>query len=81
VLFRGDNLVALDTTWEREPIQIPMDPQGFQGLVQGMPGMKVGGRRAIIIPPESGFGPEGSTEIGLPTETDIIIVVDLLGKY
>ncbi|MDX2378459.1 MAG: FKBP-type peptidyl-prolyl cis-trans isomerase [Acidimicrobiia bacterium] len=81
VLFRGDNLVALDTTWEREPIQIPMNPQGVAGLVEGMPGMKVGGRRAIVIPPESGFGPEGSTEIGLPAETDIIIVVDLLGKY
>jgi FKBP-type peptidyl-prolyl cis-trans isomerase len=81
VLFRGDNLVALDTTWEREPIQIPMDTQGFAGLVEGMPGMKVGGRRAIVIPPESGFGPEGSTEIGLPPEIDVVIVVDLLGKY
>jgi peptidylprolyl isomerase len=81
VLFRGDNLVALDTTWEREPIQITMDPEGFAGLVEGMPGMKVGGRRAIVIPPESGFGSEGSTQIGLPPETDVVIVVDLLGKY
>ena len=81
VLFRGDNLVALDTTWEREPIQITMNGEGFPGLVEGMPGMKVGGRRAITIPPDSGFGPEGSTEIGLPAETDIVIVVDLLGKY
>jgi peptidylprolyl isomerase len=81
VLFRGDNLTALDTTWEREPIQIPMTEQGFPGLVEGMPGMKVGGRRAIVIPPELGFGPEGSPQIGLPAETDAIIVVDLLGKY
>lgn len=81
VLFRGDNLVALDTTWEREPIQITMGDQGFAGLVEGMPGMRVGGRRAITIPPESGFGAEGSTEIGLPAETDVVIVVDLLGKY
>jgi FKBP-type peptidyl-prolyl cis-trans isomerase len=81
VLFRGDNLVGLDTTWEREPIQIPMDAQGFPGLVEGMPGMKVGGRRAIVIPPDLGFGPDGSTQIGLPPETDVVIVVDLLGKY
>jgi FKBP-type peptidyl-prolyl cis-trans isomerase len=81
VLFRGDNLVTLDTTWESEPIQIPMNEQGFPGLVEGMPGMKVGGRRAIVIPPEFGFGPEGSPEIGLPAETDAIVVVDLLGKY
>jgi peptidylprolyl isomerase len=81
VLFRGDNLVALDTTWEREPIQITMSEDGFAGLAEGMPGMRVGGRRAITIPPESGFGAEGSTQIGLPAETDVVIVVDLLGKY
>jgi FKBP-type peptidyl-prolyl cis-trans isomerase len=81
VLFRGDNLVALDSTWETEPIQIPMNEQGFPGLVEGMPGMKVGGRRAITIPPESGFGPGGSPQIGLPADTDMVIVVDLLGKY
>jgi peptidylprolyl isomerase len=81
VLFRGDNLVALFSTWEDEPVQVPMNEQGFPGLVEGMPGMKVGGRRAIVIPPESGFGPDGSPEIGLPAETDAIAVVDLLGKY
>jgi len=81
VLFRGDNLVALDSTWEAEPIQVPMTEQGFPGLVEGMPGMKVGGRRAITIPPESGFGPDGSPQIGLPADTDVVIVVDLLGKY
>ena len=81
VLFRGDNVVALFSTWEDEPVQVPMTEQGFPGLVEGMPGMKVGGRRAIVIPPQSGFGPDGSPEIGLPAETDAIAVVDLLGKY
>ncbi len=81
VLFRGDTLVALNSTWERGPTQVPMNEQGFTGLVEGMPGMKVGGRRAITIPPESGFGPDGSPENGLPAETDVVIVVDLLGKY
>jgi FKBP-type peptidyl-prolyl cis-trans isomerase len=81
VLFRGDNLEELDSTWESEPIQVPMNEQGFPGLVEGMPGMKVGGRRAITIPPEFGFGAEGSEQIGLPADTDMIIVVDLLGKY
>jgi FKBP-type peptidyl-prolyl cis-trans isomerase len=81
VLFRGDNLAALDSTWATEAIQLPMSEGSFPGLVEGMPGMKVGGRRAITIPPESGFGAEGSTQIGLPAETDVVIVVDLLGKY
>lgn len=81
VLFRGDNLVALDSTWTSEPIQIPMDERGFPGLVEGMPGMQVGGRRAITIPPEQGFGPDGNPTMGLPADTDVVIVVDLLGVY
>ena len=81
VLFRGDNGVALDSTWGSEPIQLPMAEGGFPGLTEGMPGMAVGGRRAIIIPPDKGFGPDGNPPIGLPAATDIIIVVDLLGLY
>ena len=81
VLFRGDNLTVLDSTWEGEPVQVPLQEGTFPGLVEGMQGMKVGGRRAIIIPPDQGFGPEGSPQIGLPADTDIIMVVDLLGAY
>lgn len=81
VLFRGDNLVALDSTWASEPIQIEMTDGNFPGLVEAMPGMKVGGRRAITIPPADGFGPDGNPQMGLPKDTDIVIVVDLIGVY
>ncbi len=81
VMFRADTLVPLDTTWETEPIQVPMAEGNFPGLVFGMPGMKVGGRRALTIPPELGFGQEGNPPLGLPADTDIVLVVDLLGKY
>jgi FKBP-type peptidyl-prolyl cis-trans isomerase len=81
VLFRADNGVELDSTWEIEPIQIPMDPNGFPALVQGMPGMQVGGRRAITAPPSLAFGEGGDPQVGLPADTDIVIVVDLLGAY
>ncbi len=81
VLFRADNGAELDSTWEVEPIQIPMDPAGFPALVQGMPGMSVGGRRAITAPPSLAFGEGGNPEIGLPADTDVVIVVDLLGVY
>ena len=53
----------------------------LEGMFKGMLGMKVGGRRAIIIPPEEGFGPEGNPQFGLPADTDIVLVVDLLGVY
>ena len=81
VLFRADNGALLDSTWELEPIQIPMDPSGFPALVQGMPGMQVGGRRAITAPPSLAFGEGGNPQIGLPADTDVVIVVDLLGVY
>lgn len=81
VLFRADNLVALDSTWAGDAIQLSMTEGSFPGLVEGMPGMKVGGRRAVIIPPDKGFGPEGDPTTGLPADTDIVIVVDLIGLY
>ena len=81
VLFRGDNLVALDSSWETQPVPVPTTEGGFAGFVNGLPGMKVGGRRAIIIPPAEAFGPEGNPQLGLPADTDMIIVVDLLGVY
>lgn len=81
VLFRADNGVELDSTWGTEPIQIPMVDGGFPALVQGMPGMNVGGRRAITAPPALAFGEGGNPEIGLPADTDIVIVVDLFGAY
>jgi peptidylprolyl isomerase len=81
VLFRGDNLVQLESSWVAEPVQIGTAVGNFPGFVEGLPGMKVGGRRAIIIPPEDGFGPDGNPQLGLPAGSDMIIVVDLLGVY
>ena len=81
VVFRGDNLQPLTSSWADTPIQLRIAEPEFPGLVLGMPGMKVGGRRSITIPPEEGFGVEGNPPMGLPAETDIIIVVDLLGRY
>ncbi len=82
VLFRGDTLVALDTTWASEPLQIPMvEGATIPGLIEGLVGMQVGGRRAIVIPPDDAFGPEGNPQLGLPEGADTVIVVDLLGVY
>jgi peptidylprolyl isomerase len=81
VLFRADSGVALDSTWTTQPIQLPLEEGNFPGLLDGLPGMRVGGRRAITVPPEFGFGPDGNPQLGLPADTDIVLVVDLLGTY
>jgi peptidylprolyl isomerase len=81
VLFRGDNQVALESNWTSAPVPVPTAEGGFPGFVNGLPGMKVGGRRAIVVPPEDAFGPDGNPQLGLPAGTDMVIVVDLLGVY
>jgi peptidylprolyl isomerase len=82
VMFRGDNGTAIETNWTAPPLQLQIgDPQLLPGLAEGLPGMQVGGRRAITIPPEDGFGAEGNPQGGLPADTDIIVVVDLLAAF
>ncbi|MBO0885698.1 MAG: FKBP-type peptidyl-prolyl cis-trans isomerase [Mycobacterium sp.] len=66
-----------DSSWNRgESITFPL--RGLiQGWQDGIPGMRVGGRRQLIIPPESAYGAAG-TGHRLSGKT-LIFVIDLLG--
>ena len=52
--------------------------QVISGWDQGVAGMKVGGRRQLVIPPHLGYGDRGAGGVIGPGET-LIFVVDLLG--
>ena len=52
--------------------------QVISGWDQGVVGMKVGGRRQLVIPPHLGYGDRGAGRAIKPGET-LIFVVDLLG--
>jgi peptidylprolyl isomerase len=68
-----------DASWDRgEPFIFQLGAgMVIPGWDQGVEGMKVGGRRELIIPPELAYGPQGQPpEIG-PNET-LIFVIDLL---
>jgi peptidylprolyl isomerase len=51
--------------------------QVIQGWDQGVEGMKVGGRRQLVIPPHLGYGDRGAGGVIKPGET-LIFVVDLI---
>ncbi|HYH35336.1 MAG TPA: FKBP-type peptidyl-prolyl cis-trans isomerase [Nocardioides sp.] len=51
--------------------------QVISGWDQGVQGMKVGGRRQLVIPPHLGYGDRGAGGVIAPGET-LIFVVDLL---
>lgn len=65
-----------DSSWSRgESISFPL--QGLvRGWQEGIPGMKVGGRRTLICPPEWAYGPAGGGH-RLSGRT-LIFVIDLL---
>lgn len=65
-----------DSSWSRgESISFPL--QGLvRGWQEGIPGMKVGGRRQLICPPAWAYGPAGGGH-RLSGRT-LIFVIDLL---
>jgi len=66
-----------DSSWDRgQSIQFPLAGL-IQGWQDGIPGMRVGGRRQLVIPPAQAYGPAGSGHrLGGRT---LVFVIDLLG--
>ena len=68
-----------DASWDGgEPLGFRLG-QGdvIPGWDKGVPGMKVGGRRQLIIPPDLAYGRAGFGTVIKPNET-LIFVVDLI---
>lgn len=74
-----DSEEEFDSSWSRdEPFSFNLGAgEVIPGWDQGIVGMKVGGRRELIIPSELAYGPAGSPPAIGPNET-LIFVVDLL---
>ena len=70
-----------DASYNRgTPLQFRLGTgQVIQGWDQGVEGMKVGGRRQLVIPPHLGYGDRGAGGVIKPGET-LIFVVDLLER-
>ncbi|MGZ4614202.1 MAG: FKBP-type peptidyl-prolyl cis-trans isomerase, partial [Actinomycetes bacterium] len=69
-----------DASWNRgEPFAFPLGAgHVIAGWDRGVVGMKVGGRRRLVIPANLGYGDRGAGGAIAPGET-LIFVVDLIG--
>lgn len=65
-----------DSSWSRgEPIDFPLAAL-VKGWQEGIPGMQVGGRRKLTVPPELAYGTAGGHPLSGRT---LVFVIDLLG--
>jgi peptidylprolyl isomerase len=68
-----------DASWDRggEPFEFPLGAgQVIAGWDQGVAGMRRGGRRLLVIPPDLAYGAQSPSPDIAPNET-LIFVVDL----
>jgi peptidylprolyl isomerase len=79
VLYKGGK--EFDSSWKTGQPFAPFKlGQGavIPGWDKGLVGMKVGGRRELIIPPSLAYGKAGSPPT-IPPNSTLVFVVDLLG--
>jgi FKBP-type peptidyl-prolyl cis-trans isomerase len=78
--IRADTGAVINSSWtEPTATSVVANPtETIPALANGIIGMKVGGRRQLLIPFNDAFGSEGNPNLGLPPSVDLILIVDVI---
>lgn len=60
-----------------QPVAFPLN-QVIKGWTEGIPGMKVGGKRRLLIPAADAYGANPPPGSGIPANADLVFDVDLI---
>lgn len=80
VQYRGTlkNGTQFDSNMEGDPYMVRLGEGGvIKGWEQGIPGMKVGGERKLVVPPELAYGENAREKI--PANSTLLFDIKLLG--
>lgn len=70
-----------DESYTKQPIPVDIAQGGVvKGWLQGLPGVPVGSRIMLAIPPQLGYGKQGRPEAGIKADSTMFFVIDVLAK-
>jgi peptidylprolyl isomerase len=70
---------VFDSSLESEPLEFVLgEGKVIDGWEEGIDGMKVGGKRFLIIPPDLAYGDVGFREL-IPPKSTLLFEVELVG--
>ncbi len=81
VNYRGtlENGTEFDSSYGRGPFNFPLGAgRVIKGWDEGVAGMRVGGKRKLVIPPDLAYGSRGAGGV-IPPNSTLVFEIELLG--